>query len=97
MTDETVLGGWVENGGRQRATFTFFQGIVGVRDRGGTLDLSYFAKTTPTPPPRVQGVVGGKLVTVLSVEDRHLDANGAAPRDGEMRVVTLTVAPVTTA
>ena len=94
MTEETVLGGWVENGGRRRATFTFYQGIVGVRDRGDTLDVSYFAKSTPAPPQRVQGILGGQLVTVLSVGDRHLDATGAAPRDGEMRVVTLTVAPI---
>lgn len=94
MTDETVLGGTVHNGERVRATFTFYQGMVGVRDRSGGQEVSFFASATPSPPLNVQGLVDGRLVSVLTVVERHLDATGAAPRPGETRVVTLTVAPV---
>ena len=100
MTDETeeseatVLGGKVHNGERVRATFTFYQGMVGVRDRGEVQEVSFFATATPYPPLNVQGLVDGKLVEVRAIVERHLDATGAAPRPGETRVVTLTVAPV---
>lgn len=94
MTEETVLGGVVANGSRAAATFTFYQGEVGVRVRGAMLELSFFAKATPRPRLPMQGIVDDKLVTVLAIADRHLDATGDAPRDGELRVVTLTVAPV---
>lgn len=91
---EAVLGGAVHNGKRVRGTFTFYQGEVGVRDRGEVQEVSFFASAKPYPPLNVQGLVDGKLVSVLAITERHLDANGAAPRVGEMRVVTLTVAPV---
>jgi hypothetical protein len=91
---ETVLGGTVHNGERVRATFTFYQGMVGVRDRGDQKEVSFFASATPYPPLNVQGLVDGELVTVLHIAERHLDANGSTPRPGEMRVVTLTVASV---
>jgi hypothetical protein len=91
---ETVLGGSVHNGERVRATFTFYQGMVGVRDRGDQKEVSFFASATPYAPLNVQGLVDGNLVTVLHIAERHLDANGSPPRPGEMRVVTLTVAPV---
>lgn len=97
MTDETaetVLGGTVHNGQRVRATFTFYQGLVGVRDRGEVQEVSFFVSEKPYPPLNVQGLVDGKLVSVIAITERHLDANGAAPRVGEMRVVTLTIAPV---
>ena len=91
---ETVLGGSVHNGERVRATFTFYQGMVGVRDRGNQKEVSFFASATSYAPLNVQGLVDGKLVTVLHIAERHLDANGNTPRPGEMRVVTLTVATV---
>jgi hypothetical protein len=91
---EMVLGGTVHNGKRVRATFTFYQGMVGVRDRGDQKEVSFFASATPYPPLNVQGLVDGKLVSVVAIAERHLDATGAAPRPGETRVVTLTVAPV---
>jgi len=91
---EIVLGGSVHNGQRVRATFTFYQGMVGVRDRGDQKEVSFFASATPYAPLNVQGLVDGKLVTVTHIAERHLDANGNTPRPGEMRVVTLTVASV---
>ncbi|WP_010218957.1 hypothetical protein [Sphingomonas sp. PAMC 26621] len=97
MTEETeglVLGGTVHNGERVRATFTFYQGMVGIRDRGDVREVSFFATAKPYTPLNVQGLVDGKLVEVLTIAERHLDANGTEPRPGETRVVTLTVAPV---
>ena len=46
-TAETVLGGAVHNGKRVRATFTFYQGEVGVRDRWKTQEVSFFASAKP--------------------------------------------------
>jgi hypothetical protein len=97
MTHRTVLGGTVNNGSRVSATFSFYQGEVGVRDRGGIFDVSFFATSTPVIPRKMEGILDGKLVKILSVDDRHLAANGQPPRDGEVRIVTLCVAPATPA
>lgn len=93
MTQATVLGGTVNNGSRVPATFSFYQGEVGVRDRGGTFDVSFFATITPVIPRKMEGILNGKLVKILSVDHRDLSANGQPPRDGEVRIVTLCVAP----
>ena len=94
MSDKTTITGGVDNGRRGFAVFTFYQGDVGIRDRGDMIEVAFFSPPVrPTLP--AQGELDGRPVMVVGVTTRDFDpSKPSKPRNDGPRAVVATVRPL---
>jgi hypothetical protein len=94
VTEETVLGGSVENGRQGHAVFTFYRGPVGIRERDDRLEVAFFADKV-SARIGTEGIVDSKIVTVIGVTTRELDQGAPRkPKSGALKLFVATVLPV---
>ena len=90
---ETSIGGRVDNGRQGTAVFTFYSGAVGIRDREDSMEVAFFADKVSVRVGQ-EGLVDGKIVTVVGVSTRELDQGAPRkPRTGALKLFVVNCLP----
>lgn len=94
MTELTSIIGEIEKGRQGVAAFGFYNGPVGIRDRGDWLEVAFFSPPVRATLP-VTRMLDGKSVRITGIETRDPDpATPVRPRSANTRVIVATVVPV---